>query len=122
MFQNNRCVVKLQLVIFNFFKEYQYFIYAGACAVLLVLLFIVCVCCCRKKGRSTPKPTNKNPSHGITNYAMVNHFISNIGVQSFIILKKVVKSIKDINHLHLYNYFVTIKTQQFSLMYLNIEL
>lgn len=91
LFQNNCCVVKLKLVIFIFFKEYQYFIYAGACAVLLALLFIVCVCCCRKKRRSTPKSRNKNPLHGITNYAMVNHFytrISNIGVQSFIILKK----------------------------------
>uniref|UniRef100_K1QQE9 ADAM family mig-17 n=1 Tax=Magallana gigas TaxID=29159 RepID=K1QQE9_MAGGI len=54
----------------SFFDKYQYFIYAGACAILLVFLFIVCVCCRRKKRRSTPKSTNKNPLHGITNYAM----------------------------------------------------
>lgn len=54
----------------SFFEKYQYFIYAGACAILLVFLFIVCVCCRRKKMRSTPKSSNKNPLHGITNYAM----------------------------------------------------
>lgn len=55
----------------SFLDKYQrYFIYAGACAILLVLLFIVCVCCCRKKRRSTPNSTNKNPLHGVTNYAM----------------------------------------------------
>ncbi|XP_065931588.1 uncharacterized protein [Magallana gigas] len=57
----------------SFLDKYQYFIYAGVCAVLLALLFIVCVCCCRKKRRSTPKSRNKNPLHGITNYAMDDH-------------------------------------------------
>nr|XP_034302728.1 uncharacterized protein LOC105320025 [Crassostrea gigas] len=57
----------------SFFDKYQYFIYAGACAILLVLLFIVCVCCRRKKRRSTPKSTNKNSLNGITNYAMADY-------------------------------------------------
>lgn len=54
----------------NLDKNQQYFIYFGICAVVLVTLLIVSIYCCRKKRRSTSKPANTSPLHGVTNYAM----------------------------------------------------